>query len=209
MRTLGAVAAAVTAAVVMGSSLQTPASAKVEPGNPLVVSTRDKLELCVVSAPGLAGRQAQVLDRVSASVQNMRATNAHWKSAYGQSDPPGVKGRCDVRIPTSPFDGADATALGRGMVTRPSAFRVVVVVLGDADAKAVLGNRSMSHFAYEMMQVDDHNAVEVTNGIVVREDALESPEFIEQYLPLAVSLPPSQDEPVPGPGPATSKGSGA
>lgn len=82
--------------------------------------------------------------------------------------------------------------------------RTVILVLNEDLANVVLSPEKNAEFAtYEMMQVDDHVAVEVTSALVVRKSFLSDAEFAETYLPVALGFEPAveftrpAEEPIP------------
>lgn len=172
-------------------------AAEVDMASPLLVSTRDNLRLCVQVSEQLGDRKAAILDQVEGSVAKLSDTHADWDQAYGAMGFGGVDDGCKVSVPNGEIDEADASALGGGFVETPSDYRAVILVLDEPTADRVLGKRDVAHAPYEMMALSDHEAVEVTNAVVVRESAMGGATFMEEYLPVAVSLAPSHSPEVP------------
>lgn len=172
-------------------------AAEVDMASPLLVSTRDDLRLCVQVSEQLGDRQAAILDEVERSVARLTDTHVDWDQAYGAMRFAGVDEACKVSVPDGELDEADASALGGGFVKTPSDYRAVILVLDDDTADRVLGKRDVAHAPYEMMALSEHEAVEVTNAVVVRESAMGGATFMEDYLPVAVSLAPTHSPEVP------------
>ncbi|HEX6292739.1 MAG TPA: hypothetical protein VFZ66_26380 [Herpetosiphonaceae bacterium] len=167
------------------------AEAAVLTDSPLLVSNRSSLQVCAQVAPALQGKSSTIMNRLNERMETLRATHPKWNEVYGLSvASPRFNSNCTVKIPTTLLDEADPWAVGKGFTNHPSQFRAVVLVLDDKTADVVLGNLNVKHAAYEMMQISEHEAVEVTNALVVRESYLGTQEFVDQYMSVAVSLEP-------------------
>ena len=169
------------------------AKAAVNLESPLIVTTRASLQVCAQVAPALKGKSVAIMSRLNQRMETLRATHPKWNDVHGRaSSAPAFSSACSVTVPTKLLDEADASALGKGFTTNPSQFRAVVLVLDDQTADVVLGKLNVKHAPYEMMQVGQHEAVEVTNALVVRESYVNTQEFVDQYLSVAVSLDPAK-----------------
>lgn len=165
--------------------------AKVDLDSPLLVNTRDSLRVCTTVAPKLETQRMDVAQQLTERMQRLQTTHPDWDKVYDKvTSAPSFETDCTATIPTNLFDPADATAVGRGLVKKPSPFRAIVLVLDEDTADMVLGTLDVSHAAYEMMQVSEYEAVEVTNALVVRNSFIGTQEFVEQYLSVAVGLNP-------------------
>jgi hypothetical protein len=186
---------AAMAVVILGAvfvaKLPSTAHAEVDNTSPLAVTIRTSLEVCAQVSSSLKGKQAQILNQLSKRMETLKNTHPEWNTVYGSDTPaPQFHSNCTVKIPTSQLDPGDMNAVGRGIITDPSSFRAVVLVLDDQMADTVLGPLDISHAVYEVMQVSEHEYVEVTNALVVRESFIGNPDFVDQYLSVAVSLNP-------------------
>lgn len=165
--------------------------AKVDLDSPLLVSTRESLRVCTTVDPKLEAQRSEIAQRLTERMQQLQTTHPDWDKIYDKviSAPP-FETDCTATIPTNLLDPADATVIGKGLVKNPSPFRAIVLVLDDDTADVVLGKLDVSHAAYEMMQVSEYEAVEVTNALVVRNSFIGTQEFVDQYLSVAVGLNP-------------------
>ena len=183
--------------------------------SPLLVNTRNALQLCIQVSPSLQSQKMVITHLIQEQMGILQQTHPDWARVYGGSvnvqDGISVpisttvqdatssqnatvlfQQNCPVSIPTERLDSSDMTAFGRGLVTEPSLFRAVVLVLDDATADLVIGDLDMSHAVYEVMKNSEHGFVEVTNAIVVRASAIKTAKFVDQYLSVAISLPPTR-----------------
>lgn len=191
---LGVVGIVAGGAAIYGTSVE---AAEVDMASPLLVSTRDSLRLCVQVSEQLGDRKVGIMDQVEGAVAKLSDTHPDWDQAYGAMGPAGIDDACKVSVPDGELNETDAFALGGGFVKTPSAYRAVILVLDGATADRVLGKRDVAHAPYEMMALNEHEAVEVTNAVVVRESALGGASFVEDYLSVAVSLAPSHSPEMP------------
>jgi hypothetical protein len=168
------------------------AEAKVDTNSPLLVTTRTSLRLCAHVAPSLADQSAEIRERLSTSLNIVRTTNPYWGKAYRDAALPQLETACTIQIPEQPIDESDPYAVGRGMVKDPSPYRAVFLILDEATAKNILGERLASLVPYEMMQVGDHDAAEITKALVLRESAIDNPKVIQLQMALAIGLYPAQ-----------------
>lgn len=167
------------------------AKAAVSPHSPLLVTTRASLQVCAQVAPALKDKHIAIMSKLNQRMETLRASHPKWDEVHGRANAaPAFSSNCAAKIPTKLLDEADAFALGKGFTTNPGPFRAIVLVLDDQTADVVLGKLNVKHAPYEMMQVNEHEAVEVTNALVVRESYLQTQEFVDQYLSVAVSLDP-------------------
>jgi hypothetical protein len=167
--------------------------AAVNTDSPLIVTTRANLQVCAQVAPALKGKSIAIMNQLNQRMATLRASHPMWNDVHGRaSSAPAFSSACSVTVPTKLLDEGDASALGKGFTTNPSQFRAVVLVLDEQTANLVLGNLNVKHAPYEMMQISQHEAVEVTNALVVRESYLNTQEFVDQYLSVAVSLNPAK-----------------
>jgi hypothetical protein len=169
--------------------------------NALLVSDRSTLRVCLSIDPSLASRKAEISGRFINALEQVRQhKDKDWISAGFQKEVPKLETNCDVRIPSRRMLRFET--LGPGLTNNPGPFRSVILVLNESLANTVLRDRNVEYATYELMQVDDHVAVEVTSALVVRIRFLDNPEFINTYLPLVIGLDPtigldrSTEEPV-------------
>jgi hypothetical protein len=185
-----AMVAVILAGVIYARSGAT-AHAAVDHNSPLLVNTRTSLQVCAQVAPALKSRSGEILGKLNHSMLALQATHPSWSEVHGVTTAaPAFSSDCTAKIPTRLIDEADPNMVGKGFTTKPSPFRAVVLVLDDKTADVALGKLNVKHVAYEMMQVSEHEAVEVTNALVVRESFVDSQDFVDQYLSVAVSLDP-------------------
>jgi hypothetical protein len=159
--------------------------------SPLLVNTRSTLEVCAQVAPALKDKHLAIANKLNERMSKLKATHPKWNDVHGKAAAaPAFSTSCTIKIPNQLIDEADPTVVGKGYTSKPSPFRAIVLVVDDATADIALGKLNIKHAAYEMMWVSEHEAVEVTNALVVREGYLDTQEFVDQYLSVAVSLEP-------------------
>jgi hypothetical protein len=83
--------------------------------------------------------------------------------------------------------------VGPGLSLRPSPFRTFVYVLDEAKAQEVLGEEQAIRARAELMEVSDHQMVEVSTALVIRASALGTTALREQWLPMGVGLQPLRE----------------
>jgi hypothetical protein len=157
----------------------------------LLVNTRTSLRTCMVTAPGLAAQGPAIAQRVARGFEQVRRHKDWERAGLGRSTPK-VESACPgAKFPTKALEKGER--VGPGLTTNPSPFRSAIFVLDDATADTVLGKGTNAGlFPYELMAVDEHEFVEVTSGLVVRESFLDSPDFTDPFLSLALGLEPSK-----------------
>jgi hypothetical protein len=182
---------AVAVAGLMYARSGATAHAAVDHSSPLLVSTRSSLQVCAQVAPALKSKNSDILGKLNQSMVALQATHPSWSQVHGiMAAAPSFSTDCTAKIPNRLIDEADPNIVGKGFTTKPSPFRAIVLVLDDQTADVALGKLNVKHVAYEMMLVNEHEAVEVTNALVVRESYLATQDFVDQYLSVAVSLDP-------------------
>ncbi|MCC6500800.1 MAG: hypothetical protein IT313_11100 [Anaerolineales bacterium] len=170
--------------------------------NALLVNDRTTLRVCFATDQFLTTRMIEISDRLFTALDQVRQyKGTDWLPAGFQEKTPIPESNCQVRIPSKQMLGFES--LGPGLTDKPGPFRSVILVLSETSANRVLENKNADFATYELMQISDHVAVEVTSALVVRESSLENPEFIETYLPVALGLEPvtefkrPAEEPIP------------
>jgi hypothetical protein len=172
------------AAVAVGVDAGTPAHAHFEPDSSLMVSTRDELRVCVDTHGELGGGLDQAL---SAAVGTVRR-HPQWGTArYGDTVPLLERG-CATTLPSTGV--TKGVVVGPGVTADPSPYRTVIVVLDEANAKRYLGDQPAVLVPYELMKLDDHVAVTVTQAVVARGSVVGTPAFANEYLTPALGLEP-------------------
>ena len=174
-----------------------PAQAELTLDRGLLVNTRDRMRVCVEETPGLteAPGLAEPAPTVRAKLgRAMQVVHQHpdWQAAGLGDRVPALEAGCRAKIPSDKLDRGNSQAVGRGKTNNPGPFRTVIVVLDEARAARILGDRPATLVPFEMMCPTEEECVEVTSSVIVRESALESPDFINPYLTLAVGLEPSR-----------------
>jgi hypothetical protein len=169
-----------------------PASARLTLDRGLLVSTRDRLRVCVVTAPELSAASAAVTTKLAGALEHARRHKDWVAAGLGHAVPRPEAGCPGAKIPTTPVDRSDPQAVGPGLAHAPSPFRSAIIVLDDVQADKVLGARRAALVPFELMRADDDQLAEVTSALVVREDFLDSPEFLDPYLTVALGLEPTQ-----------------
>lgn len=187
-----AMAAVVLAGVAYAFSGAT-ARAAYDHSSPLLVNTRSKLEVCAQVAPKLKDKNIAITNKLNERMSKLKATHPKWNDVHGKAAAaPAFSNSCTVKIPNQLIDEADPNVIGKGFTTKPSPFRAIVLVVDNETADIALGKLNVKHATYELMWINEHEAVEVTNALVVRESYLDTQEFVDQYLSVAVSLEPAR-----------------
>lgn len=173
------------AAVAVGVHAGTPpAHAHFEPDSSLMVSTRDELRVCVDTH----GKIRDGLDQTLSTAVGTVRRHPQWGTArYGDKAPPLERG-CATRLPSTGI--AKGVVVGPGVTADPSPYRTVIVVLDEANAKRYLGEQPAVLVPYELMKLDDHIAVTVTQAVVARSSFVGTPAFTNEYLTPALGLEP-------------------
>jgi hypothetical protein len=170
----------------------------------LLVSERRDLQLCVELDPALEAQSAQVLSALKQDVAALAEAHPDWQSAgYGRAPVRVQRGCPDGALPSGRMEAKGAKQ-GPGLTSRPSPFRTFVYILGEAKAQEVLGEQPAVRAHAELMQADDHMAVEVSTSLVIRASALGTDSFRQLWLPTGVGLK-SLGEQAEAPSPESSK----
>ncbi len=157
--------------------------------NALLVSSRDRLEVCLQVQPALAAQAVQLADRLRDDLALLRAHHPDWQIA-GVDDFVVVIGCPASATVAQPIDdkGTAGVVVGPGLQAKPSPFRVHVHVISDATATTVLGARSFARAIAELAVVDDHRVAEVSTALIVRVTALGSDGFRDDALAQSIGL---------------------
>ncbi|HEX6287547.1 MAG TPA: hypothetical protein VFZ66_00075 [Herpetosiphonaceae bacterium] len=157
----------------------------------LLVNTRASLRTCMVTAPGLASKAPAIAQQLARGLEKVRQHRDWEPAGLGRAIPNIERACAGAQIPTRALE--KGSVVGPGMTTNPTPFRSVIFVLDEATADQVLGKGTNAGlFPFEMMAVGEHESVEVTSGLVVREGFVESADFADPYLSLALGLEPSK-----------------
>jgi hypothetical protein len=178
--------------------------ARFTPESPLLVTTRASYRYCVATSAALEGQSAAARQNVA---QSMAAVRQHpeWAKAYGNTQPKPEACPRITNLPTARINPNNSWGIGPGLTTNPGPWRTVVVVLDDATADVVLGTGTNAELMpYELMRQSDHVLDTATQAVLVRESALDDPEFINRDLTVAVGLEPLQ-KPLPPQGEPSTK----
>ncbi|HEX6289340.1 MAG TPA: hypothetical protein VFZ66_09130 [Herpetosiphonaceae bacterium] len=169
-----------------------PASAKLTLDSGLLVSTRDRLRVCVTTSPALAGATAAVTTKLATALQAARQHKDWAAAGLGSAVPRPEMGCPGAQIPSTFVRRSNPQAVGPGLSSAPSPFRTAIIVLDAAKAERVLGERKAALVPFEMMRADNDELAEVTSALVVREDFIGSPDFLDPYLTVALGLEPTR-----------------
>jgi hypothetical protein len=157
----------------------------------LLVNTRASLRACMVTAPGLAEKAPAIAQQLSQGFEKVRQHKDWERAGLGRGVPNVERACAGATIPTRALE--KGSVVGPGVTKNPTPFRTVVFVLDNATADTVLGTGvNAGLYPFEKMAVDEHEFVEVTSGLVVRESFLESPDFADPFLSLALGLEPTK-----------------
>lgn len=183
-------------AILLGLALYKTSNVKAELdlNSPLLVNTRTRLHLCVGVSPELQPRNLEIRERLQTSLHTLKNTNPHWNIVYGaDNEVPTLENNCKLNIPAGSLSkDYNANAVGLGNVTNPTPYRTVFLVLDEQRADLVLGSAKVMLIPYEMMLISEHENVEVTTAVVLRESAIEDSEIIELHLPIGMGLEPAR-----------------
>ncbi|HEY0607147.1 MAG TPA: hypothetical protein VGD58_29780 [Herpetosiphonaceae bacterium] len=157
----------------------------------LLVNTRASLRACMVTSAATSTHANAIAQRVARNFEQVRRHKDWERAGLGKAIPAIETGCAGAKAPTQALE--KGALVGPGVTKNPTPFRTVIMVLDDAAADTVLGKgTSAGLFPYELMAVEEHEFVEVTSGLVVRESFLSSADFADPYLSLALGLQPSK-----------------
>lgn len=169
-----------------------PASARLTLDRGLLVSTRDRLRVCVATTPELSAASAAVTTKLTQALEHARGHKDWVAAGLGNGVPRPEAGCPGAKVPTALVDRSNPQAVGPGLSHAPSPFRSAIIVLDRVKAEKVLGSRPAALVPFELMRADEDQLAEVTSALVVREDFLDSPEFLDPYLTVALGLEPTK-----------------
>lgn len=166
---------------------------ELDPSSPLLVSSRDRLEVCMQVDTNLRSGVDQLVASLRADLQTLSTTHPDWRAAGFDHSEVTIAVGCpgDVSATTAiDAKGAGGVVLGPTDGSEPSPYRTHVHVIEDARAAAVLGDQPFARAVAEVMLVDEHTVAEVSTAILVRKSALGSKEFRDFALTEGVGLRP-------------------
>lgn len=161
--------------------------------NALLVSDRSALQVCVELDPALEGRSEELLGAVRADVAALEQSHSDWRRAGLGREPVRVQRGCPGEAMPSGRLESKGAQVGPGLSLRPSPFRTFVYVLDEARAQEVLGAEPAIRARAELMEVGDHQMVEVSTALVIRASALGTAALREQWLPMGMGLKPLRE----------------
>lgn len=157
----------------------------------LLVNTRANLRACMVTSAAMSTHANAIAQQVARGFEKVRGHKDWERAGLGKAIPAIEAGCAGAKAPTQALE--KGSIVGPGVTKHPTPFRTVIMVLDDAAADNVLGKGTNAGlFPYELMAVEEHEFVEVTSGLVVRESFLGSADFADPYLSLALGLQPSK-----------------
>lgn len=158
-------------------------------GSALLVTSRDRLEVCLHVAPTLAAHAEDYATRLRADLALLQAQHPDWHAAgLGHDSFAVVVGCPESSVPLALIDdkGAGGAVMGPGVQAAPSRFRAYIHVLDDAST--VLGERPFGRAIAELVVVDEHRVAEVSTALVVRATALGTAAFRADALAQSIGL---------------------
>jgi len=164
--------------------------------NALLVSERSALQICVELAPALEGRSEELLAGLKADLASLEQRHPDWRKAGLGQAPVRVQLGCPGKAMPSERLESKGAQVGPGLMLKPSPFRTFLYVLDEAKAQEVLGEQQAVRARAELMQVGDHQMVEVSTALVLRASAIGTAALREQWLPMGTGLQPLR-EPTP------------
>jgi hypothetical protein len=152
--------------------------------SPLLVTTRDRLRVCVQVDPALAGEP--IATTLRGDLARLRDEHPDWPAA-GFGDAEVVLGCPGAGLVDAPLDGKVALP-GTIATPLPGPYRVHVHVLAAARAAAVLGDQPFARAIAEVAPVDDHRVAEVSTALVISAPVLGTDAFRTLALAQALGL---------------------
>jgi hypothetical protein len=159
----------------------------------LLVSDRSALQVCVELDPALESRSEELLRAVKAGLAELERSHSDWRKAGLGRAPVRVQQGCPGKAMPSGRLESKGAQVGPGLSLRPSPFRTFIYVLDEAKAQEVLGEQQAIRARAELMEVSDHQLVEVSTALVIRASELGTAELREQWLPMGVGLKPLRE----------------
>lgn len=161
--------------------------------NALLVSERSALQVCVELDPALEAQSQELLAGLKADLASLEQRHPDWKRAGLGRAPVRVQRGCPgAAMPSERLESKGAQ-VGPGLSHLPSAFRTFIYVLDEAKAQQVLGEQQAVRARAELMQVSDHQMVEVSTALVIRASALGTADLRELWLPMSTGLQPLRE----------------
>lgn len=159
----------------------------------LLVTDRGSLQVCVELDPALEGRSEELLGALKADLATLEQSHSDWQKAGLGRAPVRVQLGCPGKAMPSGRLESKGAQVGPGLSLRPSPFRTFVYVLDEAKAQEVLGEEQAIRARAELMEVSDHQMVEVSTALVLRASTLGTAALREQWLPMGVGLKPLRE----------------
>ena len=162
-------------------------------GNALLVSERSALQVCVELAPALESKSEELMAGLKADLASLEQRHPAWtKAGLGRAPVRLQRGCPGNALPSGRLESKGAQ-VGPGLSHFPSPFRTFIYVLDEAKAQEVLGEQQSLRARAELMQVSDHQMVEVSTALVIRASAIGTDALREEWLPLGTGLPPLRE----------------
>lgn len=160
----------------------------------LLVTDRAALQVCVELDPALEGRSEELVDALRAELAALELSHSDWKKAGLGRAPMRVQRGCPGKAMPSARLESKGAQVGPGLSLRPSPFRTFIYVLDEPRAQQVLGEEQAIRARAELMEVSDHQMVEVSTALVIRASAIGTEALRERWLPMGVGLKPLREE---------------
>ncbi|HYH95500.1 hypothetical protein [Hyalangium sp.] len=191
MKELAHVAAMLSVLVIgvrCGTETEEPDHVHFTTENALLVSERSGLQVCVELDPALEGRSEELLGALKADLAALEQGHPDWQKAGMARAPVRLQLGCPGKAMPSERLESKGAQVGPGLSIRPSPFRTFIYVLDEAKASQVLGEQQAIRARAELMEVSDHQMVEVSTALVIRASALGTASLREEWLPLGTGL---------------------
>jgi hypothetical protein len=143
--------------------------------------------------PALKDRSEELLGALRADLAALEQSHSDWRKAGLGRAPVRVQLGCPGKAMPSGRLESKGAQVGPGLSLRPSPFRTFVYVLDEAKAQEVLGTEQALRARAELMEVGDHQMVEVSTALILRASALGTDSLREQWLPMSMGLRPLRE----------------
>ena len=141
--------------------------------------------LCLVVSD--SSEEVVARQELAAALAEIQEAHPDWETVMG-SEEPIIETGCEVQLPNQEL-GRNAV-VGPRSVSSPGQWHAVIIVLGEAEAEVLLGERPATVVAYEMMPLGEHEAAATTSALVIRGDSFDEPQGLSE-LTLALKMDPA------------------
>lgn len=156
----------------------------------LLINTRDKLHVCANTSSSVTQSNFKVNEKLTNIIAKKVHPNKNWIPAGLGKDIPNIESDCLGVVDVNKIVKSSLNNHVPIVTKSPSMIRTVLIVISDAEAKSILGSKKATTLPLELLKINEHQAGEVTTGLIISESMLDNIDEVQSELLLAFGIDP-------------------